>query len=716
MNYLFRSLCAVPLICWGAATSQAISLEIPTPPETRLLVRYQVPQGAPDSVEMQCEWAPPGTEDWRAPHVEPLLSETALTLASAQQRQAWWQGKVVEQRAAGLQRSLYWNPYPEAVSEGEVHARLRVTVNGAAQVVPVEAPMPQTYLEDWRQVLTQGEVREEAAPGHWQWQSGQEDLTLGNGLYGESVNDIPLKPLAYGLSLSGPHAIYVCTRPGYGVRVRLSGDERSDDISSRTRGEEVLWRVAKMDHQHLVLQQPHNHKGYSPAQVDYIKLVPLTEEQFVEWRSIYELPRDKFVAAYFEPYSWAFYEDVTSTLQHRQPLLPYAEASVSLVDIQVGRFGMKAVYETRLSDQLLYSTIGDPIGDEVQPTTDNVGKMQQYTNALDAELRYSAELGLKAHANFGASNCYVGTPLQGDFSKQHPEWVRGHALRLEVPEARAYALGLYRETLELGAPGISIDFCRYPEAVDGPEAATQVLREMRALANEYGGKRGKPVTVLVRFPGTGVRLAENFGYATWAREGLVDYLCSSNIQGPHMHIDIVPYLKAVEGTACKLLPAVDGLSWGLAWPGQLLWRVKQLYDAGAPGVYVYQADARLLGRPEDRRTMALLNSKAAVDAWWAREESLRPQRSKGIYITPPSELGKYHGWERIRVWLEGIEQGPMEALIDGQTVSKRDGPPYLVGTEDNDSDGLVPKGEHRLTIRTKDGDGWLEEVFTIDVE
>ena len=91
---------------------------------------------------------------------------------------------------------------------------------------------------------------------------------------------------------------------------------------------------------------------------------------------------------------------------------------------------------------------GDP-----NPKTDNVGRMQQYTNTLDATLRYTRELGMQAVANFGASNCYPGTPLQGAFSKAHPEWMRSHALRFEVPEVRDYEP---RTALLAGESGLAL--------------------------------------------------------------------------------------------------------------------------------------------------------------------------------------------------------------------------------------------------------------------
>jgi len=47
-------------------------------------------------------------------------------------------------------------------------------------------------------------------------------------------------------------------------------------------------------------------------------------------------------------------------------------------------------------------------------------------------------------------------------------------------------------------------------------------------------------------------------------------------------------------------------------------------------------------------------------------------------------------------------------------VNKCDGPPYLVGTEDNESDKVIPSGGHKLTVRVKEGEGWFEQTFSIE--
>ena len=42
-----------------------------------------------------------------------------------------------------------------------------------------------------------------------------------------------------------------------------------------------------------------------------------------------------------------------------------------------------------------------------------------------------------------------------------------------------------------------------------------------------------------------------------------------------------------------------------------------------------------------------------------------------------------------------------------------DAPPYLVGDQGQEGDRAIPRGNHELKIRARDGDGWLERTFAI---
>lgn len=714
-------LASLAMVATLAGAAAEVTMRCRTDPLSRLIhITYAVPAGAPEAVLVRCSWSPHGEGQWRAARVQPLLSETAVGLLREEDWRPWAKGEVTELRAAGLERTVVFNPYPEAQPGGVVDIDFRVEV-GTDGVGPqarhetrIQADNRDVvYLDDWSRVLQKEAVSAEAKAGCWQIHPGlaaepDSHASAGTRLVGPEGTELP--PLTMPMAQAGHYALFVYS---YGsIRLRLSGALGYDRVGSRVPYREELWRWTRLDWQHLIVRQNYAYTGPAGSSLDYVKLVPLTPALVASLEAAFG-PEDRFVASYWEPYSYAFADRVEETPWHLQYLDAYREAGVALVDAQLGRFGMKMVYETRLTDQLLYQTQGDPIGPIADPRTTNVGRMQQYTNTLQASLWAAQALGLNLHANFGATNCYPGTPLQGDVSKQHPEWVRGHALRYEVPDVRRFILDLYRETLEIGARGLSIDFCRYPEGIDTAETCTGFFRDLRALADEYGRRHGQRIPILVRFPLHGERLSERFDYGTWVREGLVDYLCPSSIQGRFHHFDIAPYLEATAKTPCRLLPQIDALEWGLPKPGPFLWRVQQLYDQGATGLYVYQGDGMALGNPVQRRCLRALRSAQAVRRFWEEDARLRPACSKGIHISHAIQHPGYHSWERLHVWLEGLPMGEVELLVDERLVNRFAGPPYLLGSQDLTGDSVLPAGEHTLKVRARDGDGWLERTFRL---
>ena len=369
------------------------------------------------------------------------------------------------------------------------------------------------------------------------------------------------------------------------------------------------------------------------------------------------------------------------------------------------------VSETRVGSQLIADTMGDPVRGEV-PRTRNVGRMQQYTNMLATQLKYSRKLGMKFHANLGATNCYVGTPLESDFSKQHPEWRVGSQLRYDIPEVQEFILALLEEALQIGAEGLSIDWCRYPHSITDRETVTDFFRKLRLLADKYGND--SHIDILTRFPARGVLDWEFMDYSTWVKEELIDFLCPSNIQGRHLNFDISEYLEAVRGTKTKLLPCVDALSWGLPKPGLWLLRILECYEAGSDGVYLYQCDSPVLSSPETRRYVSIIGSVSSLKEWRKIEDSKQSEYSKGIYISPPNREGKYHPWERLRLWIEGIKPEIVELLVDNQIINSYKSPPYILASEDQSDDHAIQSGEHILKVRAKHKEGWLEQEFSVE--
>jgi hypothetical protein len=55
----------------------------------------------------------------------------------------------------------------------------------------------------------------------------------------------------------------------------------------------------------------------------------------------------------------------------------------------------------------------------------------------------------------------------------------------------------------------------------------------------------------------------------------------------------------------------------------------------------------------------------------------------------------------------------VELYLDGKLINRFTKPPYILGSEERESDRIIPPGEHELLIRAQDRDGWLEQRFTI---
>jgi hypothetical protein len=104
----------------------------------------------------------------------------------------------------------------------------------------------------------------------------------------------------------------------------------------------------------------------------------------------------------------------------------------------------------------------------------------------------------------------------------------------------------------------------------------------------------------------------------------------------------------------------------------------------------------------------------SLKLWREIENSRQSQYSKGIYINPPHEDGKYQPWGRLRVWIEGIKPEIVELLIDGRLINTYQSPPYILTSEDRSDDHAIESGKHILKVRAKNGKDWLEQEFDVE--
>ena len=709
-----------------------------TDPVTRyVFLSYRVPASAPEEVRVNCQVRREPNVDWEPAVVWAHISPTANALVPPDDwHSGVHNGRLVERRAAGSTRTLIWNPFPGYTDQ--CVARVRITFShdsGQLETGEILVELDNSdvvLLDDWSQVLQSQFVSTDPAPGEavWWWRTGQtgDDAPAGGRSLEVRKKNIELPQLTYPLNLRGPHALFVSLPPKLcGIELRLSGDERIEDFGFASHldleptdpairpGEEAFWKWADMDWQNLIIRQPYRtvyeYEEEFRAALDTIRLVPLSPEDVrrleEEWRAD---DSRRLVIGYQEPYGWSFTQKIESNLQHREPLLAFAEARVDMLDIQFLRGGSSSVSETRVGTQLVTETHGDPVRGEV-PHTANVGRMVQYTNTFESQFKYAHQLGIEPRANMGATNCYAGTNFESEFSREHPDWNEGSALLYEIPEVRAYILSLFEEMLEMGARHISTDWCRYPHALKDNRTVTIFLRQLRQLADRFSTVEEGPVAVLVRFPARGAPMSECMDYETWIEEGLADFLVPSNIFNSPLCFEIDEYLEAAKGTKTKILPNVEPC---VPLPGLWFQRLLNCYEAGAEGVFIYQCDAPV-SRSHTRRYISLAGSLEALRRWQERELQEQSRYSKGIYLSAPHRKGTYQPYERLRVWVEGVDGKAVELWVDDSRINSYEKPPYILGSEALEDDHLIPAGAHSLRVRARDGEGWLEQEFPISV-
>lgn len=115
----------------------------------------------------------------------------------------------------------------------------------------------------------------------------------------------------------------------------------------------------------------------------------------------------------------------------------------------------------------------------------------------------------------------------GSLNKKHPEYRinggRTVLLDYKHQEVRDFKLAILRETVQLGADGVSLDFAVYPPFFAEPDAAvmTGFVRDVRAMLDAEGQRQQRQLDLMVRVPATDAE-ALGLDWGTWMDEGLVD--------------------------------------------------------------------------------------------------------------------------------------------------------------------------------------------------
>lgn len=717
----------------AAVSASTIKVTARVEPVTRYVrIEYAVPADAPDPVLVECQYHLQGESDWRPAAVKRYRSIVAESAAHGTMAQELSTGQVSEPLAAGRTRTLIWQDDfqlpPGKTYDTIIRVQLLDSKHSpiAQGTTDLRVDMSDVVALKESMLYDRSRLQPSGGPAGWVWNKPQAGDPA-QGTLDVNEGKCPLEPLAFGPDLKGRYAILVSVpeKPSSAIELRLGSDMFYQNFAGDD-AHEYLWRIVRMDGRTLLAKQPWNTidtpqkiGDSSRARLRQLRFVPVDDATYERLTRLDHLKRDKLVYAYFEPYSWAFEELVDRNSLLLEPIAAFAQAKVDAVDMQLGRFGAKPYYQSLVEQPLTGVTIGDAApGSNKHPETSNVGRLAIYTDLFPAAAAAGRAMDTPVIANFGAGISYPHTPLEGNFSKDHPQWTaRGGAfIQYKFKPVRDYCLAMYKEILDRGARRISIDFGRYPYVIDKPQTATLFLSELRELTGRYM-KDGKRVQITVRFPVPQASDGSDvFDPRQWVEQGLVDVIAPTAISGDAAFFDPTPYIKMTRGTPVKCLPSIDPD--GPLRPEGILQWAKHDYDLGADGVYIYQADYLLVGSMQGsnmvghRDLIARLGSRQAVDETVRAYEREQVNFGTDIYIEYPSNYNN----NRPRVWIEGGNVEAVQYFMNGKPVEGRDQPPYSIGgygwrNDFHASDGKPVTFEVRAKIDGK----WLvrQHAFVI---
>lgn len=237
---------------------------------------------------------------------------------------------------------------------------------------------------------------------------------------------------------------------------------------------------------------------------------------------------------------------------------------------------------------------------------------EQGTDIIALCVNRAKEKGMEAFITMRMNDLHFADPelhdprVQSDFWLQHPEWRMGDypgwhadgALNFAHEGVRAYRLNLIREQCELyDIDGIELDFMRFvvyfPHGKGREYLAvmTDFMQKARAIVDEVGKKRGRPILLAVRVPARfDLCLEKGLDVPAWERKQLIDMI---SVSSHWLGDPALPVGEFKQKLGPTTIPVYASLETGQYNPYQF--RSHGMYRAvaarclqnGADGIYVF---------------------------------------------------------------------------------------------------------------------------------
>lgn len=510
-----------------------------------------------------------------------------------------------------------------------------------------------TVVSDMSQCSPGDRLTRDYVNGQWQLI----DYETVDGVKGVMANALPehdCGELTLPLNLEGPHKIFlginytktnhVDWSPYGQLQVKLTDDYGysrvgAEYLGSHTSGmksklgisnetfksiQEPYWKTANLSGQSLSFSQPrypyNRPEHHCVANLSYVKLVPLTEEEKKTWEA--EQPREdtQCLAQLFCTGQLTGHTAGTYTFHptdedwFKDEMVPLINSDFKILVFEALR-GSYASYKTNIAY----------LGTEEDEWED------EWLDPLEVFTRMCREHGMKIFISMrqiGIQYPMNRAPIaqakhfreMRQFAKKDREGLPTTGLSLAYPEVREYWISLFRETLAYGIDGIqlhfnrSAPFCMYEEPVvasfkekfgedprDLPETdsryvlhcadiTTQFVREVREALDEKPG-RELAITIYGE-PHKYDPVRENFhpiryncDVERWIEEKLVDYIMPS----PKINLDLIRKWREMGGDRLHIWPDLMPRT----QPAEAYAALAQkYYEAGADGFSFWDGERR----------------------------------------------------------------------------------------------------------------------------
>jgi len=436
-------------------------------------------------------------------------------------------------------------------------------------------------------------------------------------------------------SMYGSLEVMLDTDGGYS-RIAFEGPWRQD-TSNKVGGEnriwhsihEAYWKTADLTGRTLIFcppRPPYDSQDWpSIANLSYVKLVPLNEEERAAWKELTDNSTTRFGALHYctgeftgHTHGNPMYHP-TDKQRLRDAIAPCLDSDIGMICFEAIR-GNLCLFRTELGD----------VG-----TADNSWPAE-WVDPLEGVVEAAHDNGIKLLVGMrmiGASLPVVRYPIQWaryywqhrDWAKLAPDGTPGSNLSIAFPEVRDYWIRLLREAVDgRGADGVHLLFDRcfpfvlYEEPSraafiathgedprDIPEddprwvqhqcdMAAQFVREVRAFLDEKPGRSLAIHFCSAAYGSWEAMDPKQFGcdVESWLREGLVDYLmpspCGNCEDGPGPEMFFERW-KAIDPRA-KIYPDLYPRTQMASYFADL---AKKLYAAGADGYILRDGERRM---------------------------------------------------------------------------------------------------------------------------